>query len=46
MWNDETLAAFLAKPKAYIKGTKMSFSGFKKEEDIAATIEYLKSFSQ
>ncbi|MGB1639161.1 MAG: c-type cytochrome [Paracoccaceae bacterium] len=46
VWNDETLAAFLAKPKAYIKGTKMSFSGFKKEEDIAATIEYLKSFSQ
>ena len=46
VWNDETLAAFLAKPKAYIKGTKMSFSGFKKEEDITATIEYLKSFSQ
>jgi cytochrome c len=45
-WNDETLAAFLAKPKAYIKGTKMSFSGFKKEKDIAATIEYLKSFSE
>lgn len=44
VWNDETLAAFLAKPKAYIKGTKMSFSGFKKEKDIAATIEYLKSF--
>jgi len=46
VWNDETLAAFLAKPKAYIKGTKMSFSGFKKEKDIAATIEYLKSFSE
>jgi len=46
VWNDETLAAFLAKPKAYIKGTKMSFSGFKKEQDIEATIEYLKSFSQ
>ncbi len=46
VWNDETLAAFLAKPKAYIKGTKMSFSGFKKEKDIAATIEYLKSFPE
>ncbi|MFZ8879404.1 MAG: c-type cytochrome, partial [Paracoccaceae bacterium] len=46
VWNDETLAAFLAKPKAYIKGTKMSFSGFKKEQDIEATIEYLKSFSE
>ena len=42
-WNEETLAEFLAKPKAYIKGTKMAFSGLKKDQDVEAIIEYLKS---
>lgn len=44
VWTDEELAAFLAKPKAYMKGTKMSFAGLKKESDQAAIVEYLKSF--
>ena len=44
VWDEESMAAFLAAPKQYAKGTKMSFSGFKKEEDIVSTIEYLKSF--
>lgn len=43
VWTEEELAAFLAKPKAYMKGTKMSFAGLRKDEDIAAVIEYLKS---
>lgn len=43
IWTQEELAAFLAKPKAYMKGTKMSFAGVKKESDQAAVIEYLKS---
>ena len=43
-WDEESMAAFLAAPKKYAKGTKMSFSGFKKDEDIVSTIEYLKSF--
>lgn len=46
VWNEETLAAFLANPKAYAKGTKMSFAGLKKESDVQAVTEYLKSFSQ
>ncbi|MBA96830.1 c-type cytochrome [Sulfitobacter sp.] len=46
VWNDETLAAFLAGPKAYIKGTKMGFGGLKKESDIEAVIAYLSTFSQ
>ena len=46
VWNDETLAAFLANPKAYAKGTKMSFAGLKKDSDVAAVTEYLRSFSQ
>jgi len=44
VWTDETLAEFLSKPKAYLKGTKMSFAGFKKESDIQAVTAYLKSF--
>ncbi|WP_298863620.1 c-type cytochrome [uncultured Sulfitobacter sp.] len=44
VWSEAELAAFLEKPKAYMKGTKMSFAGLKKEEDQLAVIEYLKSF--
>lgn len=44
IWNDEEMAAFLAKPKAYMKGTRMSFAGLRKPEDIEAVIVYLKSF--
>ncbi|MDF1803130.1 c-type cytochrome [Thalassovita sp.] len=46
VWNEETLAEFLTKPKKYVKKTKMSFAGLKKEKDILAVTEYLKSFSQ
>lgn len=44
VWTEDELSAFLAKPKAYLKKTKMSFAGLKKDEDIAAVIAYLKSF--
>jgi cytochrome c len=44
VWNEESLAEFLAAPKQYAKGTKMSFAGLKNDEDIVSTIEYLKSF--
>tara|TARA_R110002110_G_scaffold38465_4_gene125479 strand:+ start:3835 stop:4890 length:1056 start_codon:yes stop_codon:yes gene_type:complete len=43
IWDETELAAFLAKPKGYLKGVKMAFAGLKKEEDRAAVIEYLKS---
>lgn len=46
VWNEETMAEFLAKPRDYVKGTKMSFAGLKKDDEIAAINEYLKSFSQ
>ncbi|MCX7566135.1 c-type cytochrome [Sulfitobacter sp. F26169L] len=45
VWSEAELAAFLEKPKDYLKGTKMSFAGLKKEEDQLAVIEYLKSFA-
>lgn len=44
MWNDAEMTAFLKKPKSYIKKTKMSFAGLKKDDDIKAVIEYLKTF--
>lgn len=43
IWNEAELAAFLAKPRAYMKGTKMSFAGLRKEADIEAILAYLKS---
>jgi cytochrome c len=46
VWTEEDLAAFLAKPKSFMKGTKMSFAGLKKESDQVAIIEFLKSFEE
>jgi len=46
IWTEAELAAFLAKPKAYMKGTKMSFAGLKKDADQQAVIEYLKSVGE
>lgn len=45
VWSEETLAAFLANPKAYVKGTKMSFAGLKSAEDQAAIAAYLATFA-
>ena len=44
VWTEEELDAFLTKPKKYIKGTKMSFAGLKKEEQRADVIAYLLTF--
>lgn len=44
VWTEEELDAFLANPKKHLKGTKMSFSGVRKEEDRADLICYLKTF--
>jgi cytochrome c len=44
VWTPERLARFLADPKGDVKGTKMSFRGLNKPEDIAAVIAYLAQF--
>ncbi len=44
-WSYQDLDAFLAAPKAFAKGTKMSFKGLKKAKDRAAIIVYLRSLS-
>jgi len=40
-WTFVELNGFLTKPAAYIKGTKMTYAGLKKEEDRASVIMYL-----
>lgn len=45
VWTQETLSAYLEKPRDMIKRTRMSFAGLKDEEDRAAVIEYLKAES-
>ena len=44
-WTPERLDAFLTKPKAEVKRTKMSFAGLKTEQDRANLIAYLNTFS-
>ncbi|MBS56780.1 MAG: cytochrome c family protein [Rickettsiales bacterium] len=41
-WGYEELNQFLYKPKDYLEGTKMNFSGLKKSEDRANLILYLR----
>ena len=40
-WTFEELNGFLQKPATYLKGTKMSYAGLRKEKDRASVIKYL-----
>ncbi len=42
-WDEANLDKYLTKPKAFMKGTKMSFAGLKKEAQRADLIAYLKA---
>ena len=46
VWDEETLDAYLKAPKKYVKGTRMAFTGLKKDEDRANVIEYIKTFEK
>ncbi|MCZ4262518.1 c-type cytochrome [Limimaricola sp. G21655-S1] len=43
VWDHESLAGFLADPRAYLKGTKMSFAGLRSDEDITAITAFLEA---
>ena len=40
-WTFAELNGFLKKPSSYLKGTKMSYAGLRKEKDRASVIKYL-----
>ena len=44
-WTFEEMNGYLKKPQAWIKGTKMSFAGLRKEKDRASVILYLNQYS-
>lgn len=46
VWNEVALSEYLVAPKAKVPGTKMTFAGLKKPEEVQSVIAYLKSISQ
>lgn len=46
VWDYDHLSAFLANPKTYAPGTKMSFAGISKETELADVIAYLRSLAE
>lgn len=45
-WNTAMLTEWLSNPRAVVKGTKMSFPGLKKPEDLTNVITYLAGFDE
>lgn len=43
IWDEANLKAFLADPRGFMKGTKMSFAGLRKDGDLDAITAYLAS---
>ena len=46
VWDEDSLAGFLANPAAMIRGTKMVFPGLRQDGQIAAVIAYLATFGE
>lgn len=46
VWDEANLTKYLQNPRAVVPGTKMAFPGFKKDEEIANVIAYLKENSK
>jgi len=45
VWDEETLSAYLTKPKDVIPKGKMAFAGLRKDEDRANVIAYLAQYN-
>ncbi len=45
-WDEETVAAYIENPRAYVKGNRMAFPGLKKPQDREDVIAYLKSVTE
>ena len=46
VWSEATMSKYLIKPRKFIKGTKMSFAGLRKDSDIKNLIAFLKKATQ
>ncbi|WP_306120416.1 MULTISPECIES: cytochrome c family protein [unclassified Roseitalea] len=46
VWDKETIAAYLADPRGYVRGNRMAFVGLRSDEEIADVIAYLAQFSE
>lgn len=46
VWDEKTIDEYIAKPKKFIPGNRMTFAGLRKEEDRADLIAYLKSVAK
>ena len=42
VWDDDTIAAYLADPRGYIPGNRMAFAGLRQEQQIADVIAYMR----
>ncbi len=45
-WTEDSLAEFLADPRGYARGTRMSFKGLDDPQDVAALIAWLDSLAE
>lgn len=45
VWDEPTLARYLRAPTKIVPGTKMIFSGLKKDQEVSDVIAYLKQFA-
>lgn len=45
VWTPMTVGTYLHKPRDFVKGTKMTFAGLTKEEEIEDLLAYLRTFS-
>ncbi len=43
VWDEKTLAAYLADPKGYVPGNKMIFPGIKKDSEMEHLLAFLKT---
>ena len=44
VWDEQTFSNYLRAPAKVVPGTKMIFSGLKKEQEISDVIAYLRQF--
>ena len=44
-WDEPTLTTYLHAPRKLVPGTKMTFAGLNKDQEIADVIAYLKQFN-